>query len=117
MIGEVGIEEELDLIGVPHIGGPADKDKKIDLKPGKRATQQSHSDLSVVGASAARTAQCAATEAARSEERQCVVHRRSERGSRHLDFDPLAGKLPCLTSPDIHKPRGQRKRPRSHTCR
>lgn len=34
VIGESGIEEELDLIGVPHIGGPADKGKTIDLKPG-----------------------------------------------------------------------------------
>ncbi|CAM9629019.1 unnamed protein product [Chrysoparadoxa australica] len=34
VIGEVGIEEELDLIGVPHIGGPADKDQKIELVPG-----------------------------------------------------------------------------------
>jgi hypothetical protein len=36
VIGEVGIEEELDLIGVPHIGGPGDKGKTIDLKPGRR---------------------------------------------------------------------------------
>lgn len=34
VIGEAGIEEELDLIGVPHIGGPSDKGKTIDLKPG-----------------------------------------------------------------------------------
>ena len=34
IIGEVGIAEELDLIGVPHIGGPADKGKTIDLTPG-----------------------------------------------------------------------------------
>lgn len=34
VIGEVGIGEELDLIGVPHIGGPADKGKTIDLTPG-----------------------------------------------------------------------------------
>lgn len=34
IIGEVGIEEELDLIGVPHIGGPADADQKIELKSG-----------------------------------------------------------------------------------
>lgn len=31
VIGEVGILEELDLIGVPHIGGPADAEKKIVL--------------------------------------------------------------------------------------
>lgn len=34
VIGEVGIGDELDLIGVPHIGGPADKGKTIDLTPG-----------------------------------------------------------------------------------
>lgn len=34
VIGESGIEDELDLVGVPHIGGPADKGKTIDLKPG-----------------------------------------------------------------------------------
>jgi len=34
IIGEVGIQEELDLIGVPHIGGPEDAGKKIELKSG-----------------------------------------------------------------------------------
>lgn len=34
VVGEVGIEEELDLIGVPHIGGPSDADQKIELKNG-----------------------------------------------------------------------------------
>jgi hypothetical protein len=34
VVGEIGIQEELDLVGVPHIGGPADGDKKIDLSPG-----------------------------------------------------------------------------------
>merc|ERR1711920_1193207 len=34
IIGEVGIQEELDLIGVPHGGGPTDADKKIELKSG-----------------------------------------------------------------------------------
>ena len=34
VIGEVGICEELDLIGVPHIGGPADSDKAPDMGPG-----------------------------------------------------------------------------------
>merc|ERR1719163_2619609 len=32
IIGEVGIEEELDLIGVPWIGGGSDAGKKIELK-------------------------------------------------------------------------------------
>ena len=34
VVGDVGIEEELDLKGIKHIGGPADKDQVIDLKPG-----------------------------------------------------------------------------------
>ena len=34
VVGEVGIQEELDLKGIAHIGGPADADKKIELKPG-----------------------------------------------------------------------------------
>jgi 4-nitrophenyl phosphatase/phosphoglycolate phosphatase len=34
VIGEVGICEELDLIGVPYLGGPADKDKAPDMGPG-----------------------------------------------------------------------------------
>lgn len=34
VIGEVGICEELDLIGVPYIGGPADAGKEPDMGPG-----------------------------------------------------------------------------------
>jgi len=34
IIGEVGIEEELDLIGVPWIGGSSDAGKKVELKSG-----------------------------------------------------------------------------------
>jgi len=34
IIGEVGIEEELDLIGVPWLGGGSDAGKKIELKSG-----------------------------------------------------------------------------------
>jgi phosphoglycolate phosphatase len=34
IIGEVGIEEELDLIGVPHIGAGADSGKAPNMKPG-----------------------------------------------------------------------------------
>ena len=34
IIGEVGIEEELDMIGVPWIGGGSDAGKKIELKSG-----------------------------------------------------------------------------------
>lgn len=36
IIGEVGIGEELDLIGIPHIGGPADSDKAPNMGPGGR---------------------------------------------------------------------------------
>ena len=34
IIGEVGIQEELDLIGVPWIGGASDAGKKVELKSG-----------------------------------------------------------------------------------
>lgn len=34
IIGEVGIEEELQLIGVPFVGGRADSDKAPNMKPG-----------------------------------------------------------------------------------
>ena len=34
MIGETGISEELDLVGVSHIGGEADADKKVTLASG-----------------------------------------------------------------------------------
>ncbi|MEW5303398.1 MAG: hypothetical protein WDW36_006096 [Sanguina aurantia] len=35
VIGEVGIQEELDLKGIAHIGGPADGDRKVSLKAGE----------------------------------------------------------------------------------
>lgn len=34
IVGEVGIQEELDLKGIKHCGGPADAEKKIELKAG-----------------------------------------------------------------------------------
>lgn len=34
VIGDVGIQEELDLLGYQHFGGPADGGKVIELKPG-----------------------------------------------------------------------------------
>lgn len=34
IVGEVGIEEELDLVGVPYIGGSADAGKQVELAPG-----------------------------------------------------------------------------------
>jgi phosphoglycolate/pyridoxal phosphate phosphatase family enzyme len=36
VIGEVGICEELDLIGIPHLGGPADSDKVANMGSGGR---------------------------------------------------------------------------------
>jgi phosphoglycolate phosphatase len=38
VIGEVGICEELDLIGVPYIGGPSDAGKAPDMGPGDSMT-------------------------------------------------------------------------------
>ena len=35
VIGEQGIQLELDLVGVEHLGGPSDGDKKIELKAGE----------------------------------------------------------------------------------
>lgn len=34
VVGEIGIQEELDLKGIKHIGGPEDADKKVELTPG-----------------------------------------------------------------------------------
>lgn len=34
VLGDVGIEEELDLKGIAHIGGPGDAEKKVELTPG-----------------------------------------------------------------------------------
>lgn len=35
MIGEEGIQQELDLKNIAHLGGPADGDKKVSLKAGE----------------------------------------------------------------------------------
>jgi hypothetical protein len=35
VIGEEGIQQELDLKGIKHSGGPADADKRVNLKPGE----------------------------------------------------------------------------------
>lgn len=34
VVGEQGIQEELDLKGIKHVGGPADADQKVELAPG-----------------------------------------------------------------------------------
>ena len=33
-MGDVGIEEELDLKGIKYLGGPGDADHKVELKAG-----------------------------------------------------------------------------------
>lgn len=49
VVGEVGITEELDLIGVPYIGGPDDADKKIVLKTGSKVIHDLDVGAVVVG--------------------------------------------------------------------
>jgi phosphoglycolate phosphatase len=49
VIGEVGIQEELDLIGVPHFGGPEDKDKAPDMGPGSMVEHDPDVGAVVVG--------------------------------------------------------------------
>lgn len=49
VIGQEGIGEELDLIGVPHIGGPADADKVIKLGPGVKVDHDHDVAAVVVG--------------------------------------------------------------------
>lgn len=49
VVGEVGILEELDLVGVNHIGGPADADKKVELKPGEKLEQDPDVAAVIVG--------------------------------------------------------------------
>lgn len=49
VIGEVGIPEELDLIGVPYIGGPADSDKQPDMTSGGRVEHDHEVGAVVVG--------------------------------------------------------------------
>ncbi len=34
LMGDVGIEEELDLKGIKYLGGPGDADHKVELKAG-----------------------------------------------------------------------------------
>ncbi|CAM9644239.1 unnamed protein product [Ectocarpus sp. 4 AP-2014] len=49
IVGEVGIEEELDLIGVPHFGGPSDGSKEVELKPGFALPHDENVGAVVVG--------------------------------------------------------------------
>lgn len=49
IIGEVGIQEELDLIGVPWIGGGADAGKKIELTSGFALPHDENVGAVVVG--------------------------------------------------------------------
>lgn len=49
VVGEVGIQEELDLKGIQHIGGPADRDKKVELTPGMLLEQDKDVGAVVVG--------------------------------------------------------------------
>lgn len=49
IIGEVGIQDELDLIGVPYIGGPADSDKQPNMKPGGKLDHDPEVGAVIVG--------------------------------------------------------------------
>lgn len=49
VIGEVGIPQELDLIGVPYIGGPADSEKQPDMGPGGRLEHDHDVGAVIVG--------------------------------------------------------------------
>lgn len=49
VIGEVGIGEELDLVGVPYIGGPADSDKQPNMNPGGALEHDSNVGAVIVG--------------------------------------------------------------------
>ncbi|CAB1102326.1 PGLP [Ectocarpus sp. CCAP 1310/34] len=46
---DAGIEEELDLIGVPHFGGPSDGSKGVELKPGFALPHDENVGAVVVG--------------------------------------------------------------------
>lgn len=44
-MGDVGIEEELDLLGIQHLGGPGDADHKVELKAGYAMPHDSEVEL------------------------------------------------------------------------
>eukprot|EP00956_Cyclotella_meneghiniana_P026470 scaffold57263_cov59-Cyclotella_meneghiniana.AAC.7 len=49
IVGEVGIQEELDLIGIPHFGGPEDAGKQPDMGPGCAVSHDKDVGAVVVG--------------------------------------------------------------------
>ncbi|CAN4126660.1 unnamed protein product [Withania somnifera] len=49
VVGEDGILKELELAGIPYLGGPEDGDKKIELKPGYMMEQDKDVGAVVVG--------------------------------------------------------------------
>jgi len=49
IIGEIGICEELDLIGVPYIGGPNDAGKEPDMGPGGKLVVEDDVGAVIVG--------------------------------------------------------------------
>jgi phosphoglycolate/pyridoxal phosphate phosphatase family enzyme len=49
IIGQEGIGEELDLLNIPHIGGPADNDKVIKLGPGVKVEHDHNVAAVIVG--------------------------------------------------------------------
>jgi len=49
IIGQEGIGDELDLLSIPHIGGPADAGKVIKLGPGVRVDQDPDVAAVIVG--------------------------------------------------------------------
>lgn len=50
VVGEVGIQQELDKVGIHHIGGPADADRKVDLSPGTYMEHDADVAAVIVGA-------------------------------------------------------------------
>lgn len=49
IIGQEGIGEELDLLGIPHIGGPSDAGKTIKLGPGVKVEHDHDVAAVIVG--------------------------------------------------------------------
>ena len=49
MIGHEGIQDELDLAGIQHLGGPADACKTVEIGPGGKLQVDSRVQAVVVG--------------------------------------------------------------------